>query len=120
MDRTKHAFYSRFQSNEFYRLYDFQTDLKRGIISINLGQCGAQIGQSLWELFCLEHDVLNSGKIRKRNRNNLDLSTNGTLFEECSNGKYVPRAVFFDTEPSVIGTFSLSCAKITSCWYAKL
>lgn len=81
-------------------------DLRRGIISVNLGQCGVQTGDALWELFCLEHDVRYDGKIRKRNRKNLDLTTNGTFFEECPNGKYVPRSVFFDTEPSVVGKWS--------------
>ena len=80
-----------------------QCDLKRGVISLHLGQCGVQIGDVLWELFCLEHDVRFDGKIRKKNRKNLDLSTNSIFFEECTNGKYVPRSVLFDTEPSVVG-----------------
>jgi len=62
-----------------------------------------QIGDALWELFCLEHDVCYSGKLKQKNRNNFDLSSNEILFEECSNGKFVPRSVLFDTEPSAMG-----------------
>lgn len=85
------------------RVMSVKADLDRGVVSIHLGQCGVQIADSLWSLYCLEHDVCLDGKIKKKNRRNLDLSTNGVFFEECAGGKYVPRSVLFDTEPSVVG-----------------
>lgn len=74
-------------------------------MNLHLGQCGVQVADSLWELYCLEHDVCPDGKIRQKHRRNLELNTNGIFFEECANGKYVPRSVLFDTEPSVVGEF---------------
>jgi len=29
----------------------------REIISIHIGQAGIQVGNSCWELYCLEHDI---------------------------------------------------------------
>ncbi|XP_067942791.1 tubulin alpha-8 chain-like [Watersipora subatra] len=84
------------------RIVLVQADLNRGVVNIHLGQCGVQIADSLWELFCLEHDVCADGTIKKTRRKNLDLSTNGIFFEECSKGKYVPRTVILDTEPTVV------------------
>ncbi|KAN0023396.1 hypothetical protein ACTFIU_011566 [Dictyostelium citrinum] len=79
----------------------------REIISIHIGQAGVQVGNSCWELYCLEHGIDRDGSIpadRKQtndaNNNNKDL---GTFFSESTNGKkVVPRAIFLDLEPTVI------------------
>ena len=38
-----------------------------------------------------------------------------TFFEESDSGKHVPRAVFVDLEPNVIGELSLNVLALTSC-----
>ena len=87
-----------------YWLIHLKTELMdRGVISIQLGQCGVQIADSLWELLCLEHDICLDGSLKKKNRKNLNFSNNSVFFEECSNGKYIPRSILFDTEPTVVG-----------------
>jgi len=68
------------------------------IISIHIGQCGVNIGSACWELFCLEHGIQPDGKLVSAKENQ---STN-VFFNEVLPGKYVPRAVFVDLEPSVI------------------
>ena len=71
----------------------------REIISIHVGQAGCQIGNSCWELYCLEHGITPDGKVLAGGEDNTNLST---FFSECGSGKYVPRSVFMDLESSVI------------------
>ena len=75
----------------------------REVISIHVGQAGVQMGNSCWELYCLEHGIQPDGTMPS------DVTVGGgddsfnTFFSETSSGKHVPRAVFVDLEPSVIG-----------------
>ena len=71
----------------------------REIISIHVGQAGCQIGNSCWELYCLEHGITPDGKVLSGGEDNTNLST---FFSETGTGKYVPRSVFMDLESSVI------------------
>jgi tubulin alpha len=72
----------------------------REVISIHVGQAGVQIGNSCWELYCLEHGIEPTGQLTNPNVVNED--SFGTFFGETSTGKRVPRAVFVDLEPTVI------------------
>ncbi|ELR21488.1 tubulin alpha1a chain, putative [Acanthamoeba castellanii str. Neff] len=70
----------------------------REIISLHVGQAGVQVGNACWELYCLEHGIHSDGTLLPgRTESGL-----GTFFNETSSGKYVPRALHFDLEPSVI------------------
>jgi len=70
----------------------------REVISIHIGQAGIQIGNACWELYCLEHGIQPDGSMpNKGSTDSFD-----TFFSETGSGKYVPRAVFVDLEPSVI------------------
>ena len=72
----------------------------RECISIHIGQAGCQIGNSCWELYCLEHGIEPDGT--------LAASTGGkgssldTFFSETGTGKRVPRSIFVDLEPTVV------------------
>ncbi|KAG2791586.1 Tubulin alpha chain, partial [Phytophthora cactorum] len=84
----------------------------REILSIHLGQGGIQVGNACWELYCLEHGIQHDGQIPS------DSSTMGddsfsTFFSETGSGKYVPRAVFVDLEPTV-------CDEIRTGTYRQL
>lgn len=72
---------------------------QRECISIHLGQAGVQIGNSCWELYCLEHGIKPDGMIADQKGND----SFSTFFNETGAGKRVPRAVFVDLEPTVIG-----------------
>ncbi|KAJ8403885.1 hypothetical protein AAFF_G00347530 [Aldrovandia affinis] len=71
----------------------------RECISLHIGQAGVQMGNACWELYCLEHcfqpDGTASGPA-------LSHSSSETFFNESQAGKYVPRAVFIDLEPTVV------------------
>ena len=74
------------------------------MISIHIGQAGVQIGNSCWELYCLEHDIQPDGlKLNDTSVGTMNDSYN-TFFGEMESGQHVPRCVFVDLEPSVIGT----------------
>ncbi len=75
------------------------------MISIHIGQAGVQIGNSCWELYCLEHGIQPDGKMEtqhvSRTGSKSDASFS-TFFSEADSGKHVPRAIFVDLEPTVI------------------
>jgi tubulin alpha len=72
----------------------------REILSIHVGQGGIQVGNACWELFCLEHGINPDGQMSSQS-NEYD-SSFGTFFSETGAGKYVPRSIFLDLEPTVI------------------
>lgn len=80
---------------------------QRECISIHIGQAGIQMGNSCWELYCLEHGFQPDGTIVDNSRSLAD-SSFGTFFSETGAGKYVPRAVFIDLEPTVVGKTCIS------------
>ena len=80
--------------------------MPRECISLHLGQAGCQIGSSCWELYGFEHGIGPDGLCVDPNRgNDTDLST---FYNDTGNGKFVPRSVFVDLEPSVIDEASLT------------
>uniref|UniRef100_A0A1A9WX71 Tubulin gamma chain n=1 Tax=Glossina brevipalpis TaxID=37001 RepID=A0A1A9WX71_9MUSC len=81
------------------------------IITLQLGQCGNQIGFEFWKRLCLEHGISPSGVLE-------DFATDGAdrkdvFFYQADDDHYIPRAVLLDLEPRVIHT-------IMSSPYAKL
>ncbi|RVW46934.1 Tubulin alpha-5 chain [Vitis vinifera] len=54
------------------------------------------------ELFCLEHGIQSDGMMPSGTSNGAGHDAFNTFFSETDAGKYVPRAVFVDLEPSVI------------------
>ncbi|KRX95528.1 Tubulin alpha-3 chain, partial [Trichinella pseudospiralis] len=74
----------------------------REVISIHIGQAGVQIGNSCWELYCLEHGIQPDGTFPLDKAANLADDSFTTFFSEAGSGRHVPRAIFVDLEPSVI------------------
>ncbi|PAA49801.1 hypothetical protein BOX15_Mlig019173g1, partial [Macrostomum lignano] len=72
----------------------------RECISIHIGQAGVQIGNACWELYCLEHGIQPDGMMLA-GREKCDNSVE-TFFSETNSGRYVPRSVFIDLEPTVV------------------
>jgi len=63
-----------------------------------VGQCGIQMGQSIWEQYCAEHGVTERGTVA-----NIDDAGNiECFFEETRRGRYTPRNLMIDLEPNVI------------------
>jgi len=72
--------------------------MPREIISIHIGQAGVQTGNACWELYCLEHGISPDGTMSQQ----LNDNKFQTFFQETGRGKYVPRAVMVDLEPTVL------------------
>jgi len=79
----------------------------REIISLHIGQAGIQIGESLWELYCKDHEIKPDGQLDTEKRkdnpffNNDKRKDYSTFFSEA-NGRVVPRSLMFDLEPGVV------------------
>jgi tubulin alpha len=71
----------------------------REILSVHVGQAGIQVGESVWELYCAEHGISKDGSLESKNADETSFST---FFSEVGGGKYVPRSLFIDLEPSVL------------------
>jgi len=77
------------------------------LISIHIGQCGSQVGNACWELFCLEHGIQPDGLMPS------DMSLGGgsdaynAFFSETSSGQHIPRAIYVDLEPTVLDEIRL-------------
>ena len=75
----------------------------REVISIHVGQAGVQMGNSCWELYCLEHGIQPDGQMPGDLSVGVADDSFNTFFSETQLGKHVPRAVFVDLEPNVVG-----------------
>ena len=96
----------------------------REIISIDVGQCGIQIGQKLWKQYITEHEILfgndnnaeqkyNETNSSSKNTTNDSSTSFQTLFEETKDNIYIARNLMVDLEPNVIDdTKSLSYSSI--------
>lgn len=76
---------------------------QRECISIHTGQAGVQIGNACWELYCLEHGIQPDGQMPSDKTTGGGDDSFNTFFSETGAGKHVPRAVFVDLEPTVVG-----------------
>ena len=76
--------------------------MPRECISINLGQAGCQIGFSCWELYGLEHGIGPDGRLVSEYQD----ADYTTFYSDTNNGKFVPRSIFVDLEPTVIDEVS--------------
>jgi len=74
----------------------------REIISLHVGQAGIQLGNSCWELYTAEHGIDVDGTMKAGQPNSKEDRSFQTFFQETGAGKYVPRAVMADLEPSVV------------------
>lgn len=79
---------------------------QRECISVHVGQAGVQMGNTCWELYCLEHGIQPDGQMPNRKPVGGHDDSFTTFFSETGAGKYVPRAIFVDLEPTVIGKSS--------------
>jgi tubulin alpha len=76
--------------------------MKGEILHLHLGQAGSQLGNSAWELYLLEHGLGADGKPDPNAKDIDDSGSYETFFTETSSGKYVPRSIFVDLDPSPI------------------
>ncbi|XP_026461219.1 tubulin gamma-1 chain-like [Ctenocephalides felis] len=81
------------------------------MITLQLGQCGNQIGFEFWKRLCLEHGISPSGVLESFATDGVDRKD--VYFYQADDDHYIPRAVLLDLEPRVIHS-------IMNSDYAKL
>jgi len=74
---------------------------QRSCVSIHLGQAGVQAGSACWELYTMEHNIQPDGRLLEVG-DGAGRECLRTFFSESERGCYVPKAVFADSEPSVV------------------
>ena len=67
-------------------------------------------------MYCLEHGIQRDGMMPGDINFGGSDDTFKTFFSETKNGKHVPRAIFADLEPTVIGKLSWQCGKGNYIW----
>jgi len=73
----------------------------REILTLQVGQCGNQIGGAFWETISSEHGIDANGYYHGEDyqKERLDV-----YYNEAGNNKYVPRAILVDLEPGTMET----------------
>ncbi len=73
------------------------------ILTVHFGSFGDGVGRKMWQNLTIEHGISLEGVLDKENivsnNNGKDLET---YFSEGKKGKYIPRAIFVDSDPSTI------------------
>lgn len=72
------------------------------MITLQLGQCGNQIGFEFWKRLCLEHGINPEGILEEFAQDGIDRKD--VFFYQADDEHYIPRAVLLDLEPRVINT----------------
>lgn len=77
-----------------------------------------QIGNACWELYCLEHGIQPDGQMPSDKTMGGGDDSFNTFFSETGAGKHVPRAVFVDLEPTVVGESYVKLEK-NIAWFSS-
>ena len=80
--------------------------MPREIITIQVGQCGNQIGNEFWKQLCSEHGINSEGIVDEKAINGDDRKD--VFFYQADDDHYIPRSVLIDLEPKVISSIQSS------------
>lgn len=71
------------------------------VLHLHVGQAGTQLGNAAWELYLLEHGLTLDGRLDESSPVAQEGGAFETFFSETGAGKYVPRSISVDLDPSV-------------------
>eukprot|EP01100_Stratorugosa_tubuloviscum_P001254 TRINITY_DN1278_c1_g2_i1.p1 TRINITY_DN1278_c1_g2~~TRINITY_DN1278_c1_g2_i1.p1 ORF type:complete len:491 (-),score=221.22 TRINITY_DN1278_c1_g2_i1:1431-2903(-) len=74
--------------------------MPREIITLQVGQCGNQIGTEFWKQLCFEHGINPQGILEPFATETTDRKD--VFFYQADDAHYIPRALLIDLEPGVI------------------
>eukprot|EP01080_Neovahlkampfia_damariscottae_P006042 gene6042-10043_t len=77
--------------------------MPREIITLQVGQCGNQIGVEFWKRLCMEHGINESGKLEEFAKDGKDRKD--VFFYQSDDDHYIPRSLLIDLEPRVVGEY---------------
>ncbi|CAD7948379.1 unnamed protein product [Amoebophrya sp. A25] len=81
--------------------------MPREIITLQVGQCGNQIGMEFWKTLCAEHGINQKG-ILEDYATHLADDRKDVFFYQADDEHYIPRALLIDLEPRVINAIQNS------------
>ena len=76
--------------------------MPREIITLQVGQCGNQIGSEFWKQLCLEHGIGADGLLQYNEHERLIDDRKDVFFYQADDEHYIPRALLLDLEPRVV------------------
>ena len=78
--------------------------MPREIITLQVGQCGNQIGLEFWKRLILEHGIAPDGNLQPYAQQNQTRQEDrkDVFFYQADDDHYVPRAILMDLEPRVV------------------
>jgi len=74
--------------------------MPREIITLQVGQCGNQIGSEFWKTLCGEHGISPDGILQEYATQGDDRKD--VFFYQADDEHYIPRALLIDLEPRVV------------------
>jgi tubulin beta len=80
----------------------FEAWMNREIVQIQIGECGNRVGTAFWSRLAAEHDVRPNGQWE--GSSDLQLEGMPVYYHETGSGKFRPRAILIDSEPTAINT----------------
>ena len=80
--------------------------MPREIITLQVGQCGNQVGTEFWKQLCLEHGISPEGLLEPTTVPSNDRKD--VFFYQADDEHYIPRALLLDLEPRVINSIQNS------------
>ncbi|KRX08223.1 Tubulin/FtsZ, GTPase domain [Pseudocohnilembus persalinus] len=76
--------------------------MPREIITLQVGQCGNQIGMEFWKQLCKEHGISKDGILEEYATQTDDRKD--VFFYQADDEHYIPRSLLIDLEPGVINS----------------
>ncbi|SCU93736.1 LAMI_0E15412g1_1 [Lachancea mirantina] len=74
------------------------------IITLQIGQCGNQIGKEFWSQLIKEHGIDRNGQsVKEEQADSVREDDTSVFFRKDGQNRFTPRAFLFDLEPSAIG-----------------
>ncbi|KAK7023850.1 tubulin gamma chain [Favolaschia claudopus] len=80
--------------------------MPREIVTLQLGQCGNQMGSVFWQRLCAEHGISKEGILEEWATEGGDRKD--VFFYQADDEHYIPRAILVDLEPRVINNILTS------------
>lgn len=80
--------------------------MPRELITVQVGQCGNQVGSEFWKRLCKEHAISSEGVLEDYTMQGDDRKD--VFFYQADDEHYIPRAVLVDLEPKVIDSIRKS------------
>jgi tubulin gamma len=103
--------------------------MPREIITLQVGQCGNQIGDAFWKQLCCEHGISQDGSLKEPplgSQQNQHQAWNGSgggranliddrkdvFFYQSDDERYIPRALLIDLEPRIVNRLAQANQKL--------